>query len=192
MLKKNSTFYLKLFINRIFRLFRIKKIKIIVFTLLFVGTVNYYNYSREDYVILKATGNKQVAQKVKDISKQYGVDPLLVSSMMVSESSAYPFAVSHKNAKGLMQLMTPTALYIARSRNKKLYQKMKANPGLIYDPEVNIELAVIHLTNVHLFIDKKWDSALHVYNVGGGAFKKGKRNYRYVNGILKRLKKWKG
>ncbi len=191
MLRKNSSYITKTFLSRLFSVLKIKKVKVILFSLFFVVSVNQYNYSHTDYLLIKTLRNPHIVSKVKQISKNYGVDPLLVSSVIVSESSAYPFAVSHKNAKGLMQLMIPTALCIAKSKNKKLYKKMKDNPGIIYSPDVNIELAVIHLKNMKTF-DGNWSSTLHIYNVGGGAYRKGKRNYKYVHGILKRLKRWKG
>ncbi|HCL58136.1 MAG TPA: hypothetical protein DHW82_14170 [Spirochaetia bacterium] len=143
--------------------------------------------------MMRSLGNYYLMDQVKTISKKHKLDPLLVTSVILSESSAYSFAVSYMNAKGLMQLMPETALAVAKGMKNGMYDKIKENPGLIYDPSINIELAVIHLKGMYQFVAKKqWDSALHIYNLSSYAFKKGQRNHSYVDGILKRVKKWKG
>lgn len=46
---------------------------------------------------------------VAEMAARYGVDPLLVESVIRIESAGNRFAVSHKGAQGLMQLMPATA-----------------------------------------------------------------------------------
>lgn len=50
-----------------------------------------------------------VRSLVEETAKQHAVDPLLVYSVIEAESNYNPFAVSHKGAEGLMQLIPSTA-----------------------------------------------------------------------------------
>jgi len=191
MYDKNSAYWSKKLWAGLKFILRKKKILIPLFLLCFVFPLNSYQFDTEDFVIERTIGNYSIAQKVKQIAKKYQIDPLLITSVMISESDAYQFAVSHKNARGLMQLMPMTALYISKIVDKDLYKKLSEKPGLIYKPEINIELAAIHLKDMYVYMSKRWDSALHIYNLSVNSFKKGKRNFGYVNGILNRFQNWK-
>ncbi|MBW1788774.1 MAG: lytic transglycosylase domain-containing protein [Deltaproteobacteria bacterium] len=46
---------------------------------------------------------------IKDAAKRHQVDPALVKAIIMAESGYNPFAISHKGAQGLMQLMPETA-----------------------------------------------------------------------------------
>lgn len=85
---------------------------------------------------------------------KYGVDPVLVRAVIQVESDFNPRTVSHKGARGLMQLMPGTA--------KRF--------GVIdmHDPEQNIQGGVRYLAFLlQLFGDKP--RALAAYNAGEGA-----------------------
>lgn len=193
MLKKNSVYWLKTSFSLLSRFLLIRRVQIFILAFFVLGGVNMYQYKQEDYLLMRALSNQRIALKVKKLCKKYNLDPLLISSLIISESSAYPFAVSYVNAKGLMQLMPATALYIAERTNPDLYRQLKLKPGLIFKPEINMSLAMLHLHDTYHYLStRKWEPALHIYNVGSGAYRRGKRNYNYVNGILNRLKNWRG
>lgn len=52
---------------------------------------------------------RALQRTIEQIAGEHGVDPLLVHSMIRVESGYNPFAVSHKGAEGLMQLIPATA-----------------------------------------------------------------------------------
>lgn len=191
MYKKNGAYWSKLILFYFKFLIQKKKITIPLLILCFVFPLNSYQFNKEDLVIERTIGNYRIAQKVKQVAAKYHIDPLLMTSVMVSESDAYQYAVSNKNARGLMQLMPFTALYIAKRVNKNLYAKLLKKPGLIYCPDINIEIAAIHLRDMYLYMAKRWDSALHIYNLSVNSFMKGRRNHSYVRGILTRFNHWK-
>src|SRR5437867_8212454 len=50
----------------------------------------------------------RVAEAIIDSSRKYGLDPRLVASIMIVESRANPFAISDREAVGIMQIHLPT------------------------------------------------------------------------------------
>lgn len=191
MLRKGSTYYTKAGLKQILKVINNQKIRIVFFTLFCFYSANHYLFDKKDMVVIKTIGNYKISMQVIDSSRRYKIDPLLVTSLIVSESNSYQYAVSNKNAKGLMQLMPATALLILKNTKNKVYQKMQDYPGIIYRPEINIELALIHLKDMYHYKSKHWDSALHIYNLSANSYAKGQRNHAYVNGILKRVKVWR-
>ncbi|MFP4458129.1 MAG: lytic transglycosylase domain-containing protein [Candidatus Zixiibacteriota bacterium] len=122
------------------------------------------------------TGNlKNIAT---DIAKSRGVDPELVDAVIETESSWDQNAISPKGAKGLMQLMEPTA------------ERFSVKDSL--DPVQNIQGGVDYLKEL---LDRFGDTkiALAAYNAGeGNVIKHGgippfKETQDYVQKIMKRL-----
>jgi len=92
---------------------------------------------------------------VRSASGRYDVDPYLVLGMIRVESNFNAYAVSHRGAKGLMQLMPGTA---------RLH---KVNN--VYDPTQNIYGGVRHLRLLLDQFDGNIQLALAAYNAGAGA-----------------------
>ncbi len=91
---------------------------------------------------------------IETYSAKYGVDPTFVRAVIQVESDFNPLCVSHKGARGLMQLMPGTA---------KQYGVTE-----VHDPEQNIRAGVRHLAYLlELFGDQP--RALAAYNAGEGA-----------------------
>ena len=91
---------------------------------------------------------------IEKYAAKYGVDPVFVRAVIQVESDFNPNCVSHKGARGLMQLMPATA---------KRYGVKE-----IHDPEQNIRGGVQYLAYLlELFGDKP--RALAGYNAGEGA-----------------------
>lgn len=81
----------------------------------------------------------------KDLIVRYaaenGVDPALVSAVILCESSFDPQAESRLGARGLMQLMEPTAQWAAESLNEDEGYSF----DLLYDPETNVRFGTWYL-----------------------------------------------
>ncbi len=94
---------------------------------------------------------------VEEKSRQHGLDPLLVHSVIRAESNYNPYAISPKGAEGLMQLIPSTARQYG-VRNS-------------FDPEQNIEGGIRYLKYLQtLFTDERL--VLAAYNAGEGAVAK--------------------
>lgn len=89
---------------------------------------------------------------IKDAAARYGVSEPLVAAIIAVESEFNPRAVSHKGARGLMQLMPATAssLRVADS----------------FDPRANIEGGVRHLRRLMDRFDNNLPLVLAAYNAG--------------------------
>jgi soluble lytic murein transglycosylase-like protein len=91
-------------------------------------------------------------QEIRDAAERYGVPIKLVSAVIRAESGFNPRAVSPKGARGLMQLMPPTAAALG-VRNS-------------FDPRENIEGGVRHLRSLIDRFPNRLPLALAAYNAG--------------------------
>ncbi len=77
---------------------------------------NYYTLIEDSRPVIPAVMrnlNKNAYDEIIKVhSEANGVDPHLVKAVMIAESNANPYAVSHKGAQGLMQIMPDTAQYL--------------------------------------------------------------------------------
>ena len=113
---------------------------------------------------------------IRRYAEEYDVDFALVKAIMHAESSFNPYAVSHKGARGLMQMMPQTAAqYGVRD---------------IHNPTENIRAAVQHLRHLFEMFDHRPVLVIAAYNAGENAVKqyRGIPPYRetleYVNRVL--------
>lgn len=92
---------------------------------------------------------------IREIARQYDVDPTLVAAMIRAESAFDPSAVSRKGAAGLMQLMPQTASAL----------------GVLdrFDPHENIRGGVRHLRYLLDRYRGQVAIAVAAYNAGEGA-----------------------
>lgn len=104
---------------------------------------------------------------VKYYAQEYGVDWLLVSSIIYHESRFRYKAISNKGACGLMQIMPGTALEIAR---KLGWQDFALNN--IFRPRVNLELGCYYLKTLLREFNGDTKLALAAYNAGRGSIYK--------------------
>ena len=101
------------------------------------------------------TGNSDVDSFIVDSGKRNSVDPLLLYSIMHQESSFKPRAMSYKGARGLMQLMPPTAVRFGVTN--------------IWDPRQNIEGGARYMRFLLDLFSGDVNLALAGYNAGEGA-----------------------
>ena len=94
---------------------------------------------------------------IRRYADEHGVEFALVKAVMQVESSFNPYAVSHKGARGLMQMMPETASrYGVRD---------------IYNPSENIRAGVEHLKYLSETFNNKSYLIIAAYNAGENAVK---------------------
>ncbi|MBR1736404.1 MAG: lytic transglycosylase domain-containing protein [Firmicutes bacterium] len=100
---------------------------------------------------------------IERCAKKYGLEESLVYAVINTESHFEETAVSGKSACGLMQIMKPTAEWIAVKSGMTDYKEEK-----ICDPDTNIELGCWYLS----YLIKKYDNdmtlVIAAYNAGEG------------------------
>ncbi|MFN7208802.1 MAG: tetratricopeptide repeat protein [Aggregatilineales bacterium] len=103
------------------------------------------------------------ADLVLPAAQQYGVDPLLVFSLIRQESLFQSAATSSAQAQGLMQIIPTTGSYIARKLGKRDYQNSD-----LYRPYVNVPFGVYYLYEQLQTFNGNVYAALAAYNGGPG------------------------
>jgi len=103
----------------------------------------------------------------------YDVDPALIKAMIRVESKFNPNAVSRKGARGLMQLMPPTAAEIAEQLNIANY-----NEYMLFEPDLNIMFGTRYISMLLNMFNFKM--ALAAYNAGMGNVER----WKYKNPIV--------
>ena len=104
------------------------------------------------------TGNAQVDGYITESATRHGLDPLLIYSVMHQESSFKQRAISHKGARGLMQLMPGTAARFGVTN--------------IFDPKQNIDAGSRYMKWLLNRFQGNLSLALAGYNAGEGAVDK--------------------
>jgi soluble lytic murein transglycosylase-like protein len=112
---------------------------------------------------LNAWGLARYEEHIVAASRRYGVDPYLVKAIILVESAGDPWAVSRKDARGLMQLLPSTGRGLGVLRSEYLF-----------DPRLNIELGARYLAELLAFCSGNVPCALAAYNAGPGAVLEGK------------------
>lgn len=108
----------------------------------------------------------------KEIIEKYaalqGLDPFLVTALIRQESSFDRTAVSVSDARGLMQLLVPSALEAAQL----IRLKTSNMQGELFDPESNIRMGEHYLRRMMRMFDDNVPLALSAYNAGPGRLKR--------------------
>jgi hypothetical protein len=97
-------------------------------------------------------------QLIQTSAKKYGVDADLVFSVIAAESNFDPQAISHRGARGLMQLLPSTA--------NRLGVKD------IFDPRQNIDAGTRYLRDLLALYQGDLALTVAAYNAGPGAVQK--------------------
>lgn len=105
-------------------------------------------------------------ETIEFYASQNRLDPLFVAAVIRVESRFDSMAESNKGAKGLMQLMPETAMWICEQINVP-YEEQK-----LYEPEYNIRLGCWYLANLREEFSNNTNLVLAAYNGGRGNVKK--------------------
>lgn len=136
---------------------------------------------------------RRLAREIVIESYRSGFDPLLATSIIMSESSFDRHAVSHKGATGLMQLIPSTAQHVTKLLGTEWFGTHK-----LYEPSYNIKLGIAYMQ--HLVARYKGDlkQALIAYNWGPGNVDQSVKGgripplgpIRYADQIISRQGEW--
>lgn len=105
---------------------------------------------------------KKYIEYVEKYSKEYDIDPFIVLAVIKTESNFKENATSKKGAKGLMQIMDETALWVNEKINIKDFSE-----GMLYNPKENIQIGTWYLKWLLDKFDSE-DLAILAYNAGHG------------------------
>lgn len=114
-------------------------------------------------VVLKWSYPLKYEEQVKKYAAEYGLDDMLIYSIIRCESSFDPEARSRAGACGLMQLMPATAQWFAENKVKIEYSQ-----ELLLDPEYNIRLGCAYLSYLEDRFNGNLGNILAAYNAGEG------------------------
>jgi len=133
---------------------------------------------------LKTNYIDNLPELIVNESKKYGYDPLLLTAVIITESSFNNWARSNRGAHGLMQIRPATGRELAA----EVRVQWQGTPSL-YDPETNITLGAYYLNKLFLRFGDL-GLALEAYNHGPsrlkGYLKKGHRPKRYSQQVFKK------
>lgn len=99
----------------------------------------------------------------------------LVLAVIQVESGGNPKALGAAGEIGLMQILPLTFTWIM---HKYGYSGADA-----WDVDANVLAGMLYLVELYRLYGS-WESVLHSYNVGPGAYDNGKRNYTYVAKVM--------
>ncbi len=94
---------------------------------------------------------------------RYGVDPFLVAAVIHTESGFRNEAVSSEGALGLMQIMPPTASWVAEKIGYVGF-----DPEMLFQPSCNIEIGAWYLNDLFGQFGDNHAVILAAYNAGRG------------------------
>ena len=119
------------------------------------------NYPKVKKMIMEQYYKKDYQEYVEKYAKEYNVDEDLIYAIIKSESNFDEEAISHKEAKGLMQIMYTTAQDVAKILEIGLTEET------ILEPEINIQIGTKYIS---MLIQKYevTELALAAYNAGSG------------------------
>jgi soluble lytic murein transglycosylase-like protein len=106
---------------------------------------------------------EQLAKTVVLEARRHGFDPALVLAVIHVESRFDTYAVSPKDALGLMQLLPSTGAWLAPSVGVEWH-----GPQTLFDPIANVRLGVAYLRQLTDRYDGSVRTALVAYNWGPG------------------------
>ena len=132
---------------------------------------------------LKISHINNLSELIVHESKKYSYDPLLLTAVIITESSFNNWARSNRGALGLMQIRPATGKELAAEVSVQ-WQGTRS----LYNPETNIALGAYYLNKLYLHFGDL-GLALEAYNHGPsrlkGYLKKGYRPTRCSRKVFK-------
>lgn len=124
----------------------------------------------ESKTIHKLIYPKQYSEYVEKYAEEFDLDENLVYSVIKAESKFNEKAISHKGAKGLMQVSDITRDWAI--------EELELEEVDIFDPETNIKIGCWYLNKLYKEFGKL-DLVIAAYNGGSGNVRKWLENHDY-------------
>jgi len=102
---------------------------------------------------------------IREYADAQGIDPALIASIILCESSYEPQAVSRLGARGLMQLMEDTAAWVAHKLDE---DDASYSFDRLFDPETNIRFGAWYLGYLSRRFDGDNKKIVCAYHAGQG------------------------
>ena len=96
-----------------------------------------------------------IKSRLRAVAQELGLAPRLALSMAQVESGFNPKAVSPRGAVGVLQIMPSLAS-----------EHFEVDPQLLFDPEINIRVGLLHMKYLLERFDNNIDLSLAAYNAG--------------------------
>lgn len=141
-----------------------------VFFILAIIIVLFFSVLIEKDIVNKVLYPRRYSEYVEKYSERFGLDENLVYSVIKVESKFRKNVISHKGAKGLMQISD-----ITREWAK---EEMNLDNIDIFDPETNIKIGCWYLNKLYKEFGRI-DLVIAAYNGGSGNVNKWLNDYRY-------------
>ncbi len=125
-------------------------------------------------LILRRIFHVSFQEEIIKYSKVYSVDPYLIAAVIKVESNFNPYAISPKEARGLMQIMPATGSWAAEKIGLENFYVEE-----LYTSEVNIEIGSWYLQNLNKQFNGNIPLVLAAYNGGSGNVSKWLLDKRY-------------
>jgi len=113
---------------------------------------------------------------IRQYAEEYDLDPLLISAIIRVESRFNPKAVSHKGAKGLMQITDGTGNWAARELDI-----LNFSEDMLFIPNINIMIGCWYLDKLRQQFNGDLQLVLAAYNGGSGNVSKWLRDFSESN-----------
>lgn len=137
--------------------------KILSIIVIFICLILAINYK----IILKNFYPQHYKKYVYMYSKEYNLDPNLIFSFIKVESKFNPYAMSKRNAIGLMQITPKTGKYIASLLGEKNYSEEK-----LFEAQTNIKFGCYYISKLYKDFNGNMDCVIAAYNGGEGNVRK--------------------
>ena len=124
--------------------------------------------------VLKTLFPAPYFNRIKSLAHNKKIDPYIILSLIRQESAFNPRATSSAGAKGLMQLMLPTARQTHRRVSSKSLER----------PKTNLSIGIRHFAKLYKRFDKNLIYTLAAYNAGAHRVKRWKKQYFRNDKIL--------
>lgn len=115
----------------------------------------------QDPVLLDLAFPRPFEDIVEQMGAHYDVPTPLIYAVMREESGFNPKAVSPRKARGLMQMIQPTALRIASEASVRRFHVRK-----LFNPEIAIQLGTHYLADLLALFDGNIPAAIASYHAG--------------------------
>ncbi len=122
--------------------------------------------------ILKVLYPTRYAEIVETTAKEYGISPSFVYAVIECESGFDKNAVSSVGARGLMQIMPETFLWLQTKTKEELHEDS------LFDPETNIKYGC-YLYSILFKEFENEETVVAAYHAGTGNVRKWLKDERY-------------